>query len=282
MERPLFSVIVPTYNRPDFLAEALMSVRAQTVDSFECLVVDDAGSERVRLPGDPRFHVIRLTQNHGAPLSRNVGIEHAIGTYVTFLDDDDLYTPDRLRLALGGLHRAPVAVCWRAAMDGTPSGNRDLSGDVRDVILDGLTPHVGQVAVERTRILRFDLRFGASADLDWWLRVAHAERVRTVDQVGMRYRRHDGPRNRNGLRARIEASFLLLDRYSGYFATHPRAAAFRWKRVGLMARRLGEDRLARSAFQRSLRSRPQLSTSWHFIKAVGLSLGGSGNERYAS
>ena len=265
---PLFSVIVPTYDRPDLLRDALASIRDQTVDNFECLVVDDAGPEPVVLPDDPRFRVIRLTRNHGAPVPSNVGIEHAVGTYVTFLDDDDVYTSDRLRLALEGLRRAPVALCLRATMSGVPSGNRDLSGDVRDVILDGLTPHVGQVAVERARIPTFDPRYMASADVDWWLRLAHAEPVATVHEVGMRYRFHDGPRNRNGLRVRMQASLQLLDAHAEYFATHPRAAGFRWKRIGLMALRLGEERLARAAFLRSLRARPQLSTSWHLVRSM--------------
>ena len=100
MDDPLFSVIVPTYQRPPFLLEALDSVRRQTIESFECIVVDDGSPEPVRLANDDRVRLVRRPINGGVAAARNTGIDHARGRYITFLDDDDVYTPTRLALAV--------------------------------------------------------------------------------------------------------------------------------------------------------------------------------------
>src|SRR3954464_14214558 len=97
---PTFSVIIPTYGRPKFLSEAVASVLAQTCADFECIVVDDAGPELATLPNDARIRVIRRDENGGPPAARNTGIDAARGTYVAFLDDDDVWLPTRLSDAL--------------------------------------------------------------------------------------------------------------------------------------------------------------------------------------
>ncbi|MBI4259617.1 MAG: glycosyltransferase family 2 protein, partial [Actinobacteria bacterium] len=102
---PLFSVIVPTHGRPAYLAEALASVAAQTIEDWEAVVVDDASPEPVEVPDDPRFRLVRRDENGGPGAARNSGLAAATGRYIAFLDDDDLFTPDRLEVALEGLQR---------------------------------------------------------------------------------------------------------------------------------------------------------------------------------
>ncbi len=120
MISPTFSVIVPTYNRARWLREALESVLAQDYDDFECVVVDDAGTEPLDLPGDVRIRVFRHDTNAGVAAVLNTGLDHAPGEYVTFLDDDDGYTPDRLSMTLPLLGRATDRVLLVAA-DGPPA-----------------------------------------------------------------------------------------------------------------------------------------------------------------
>jgi GT2 family glycosyltransferase len=92
---PLFSVIVPAYNRSQLLREALASVMAQTFHDFELIVVDDGStddtSETVRRFGGP----VRFLQqaNLGPGAARNFGADHAAGRYLAFLDSDDLWFP---------------------------------------------------------------------------------------------------------------------------------------------------------------------------------------------
>lgn len=262
--RPLFSVIVPTFGRPRFLEEAIGSVLDQTIGDLECLVVDDASPSPVDPPTDDRVRLIRREINGGPAAARNTGLAAARGTYIAFLDDDDMFTPDRLEIAAEGLDRAPVAICWSRTMGSTdPGGGRDLRGDIQDRILDSTTPHLGATAVRRDVVERFDERFVATQDVEWWLRTAARSTVWTVPRVGLVYRRHEGTRNRNGTRARIDASLRLLEEHRDYFASHRRAAAFRWMRIGMMAKEIGDHGLARQAMWRSWRAHPSVRPIWH-------------------
>ena len=253
MSEPLFTVVVPTYRRPALLAEALASIRAQTVDDFECIVVDDASGEPVELPDDGRFRLLRRSEGGSQSGALNTGIDDARGRYVTFLDDDDLYTPDRLELALEGLRGGPFTICWSKFLDGADTiSGQVFDGDASHTILNRTTPHLGTVATQRELLLKFDERFQASADLDWWLRMTSRAPLTTVRKVGLLIRRHSGPRGRNSVEARLASSRLLLDKHAGYFAQHPKARAFRYKRAGLMAQQIGDHRAARRFFLRSL------------------------------
>ena len=259
---------MPTFRRAGLLGDAVASVLAQTVSDLECVVVDDAGGGVVGLPDDPRVRVIVRTHNGGTAASRNTGVDAARGRYVTFLDDDDLLTPDRLEIASEGLQRAPVAICWTRFLDGPLRPGRVLEGDVRDTILDSFVPHTAAVVVDRTRFVPFleDLR--SAEDVEWWLRLAHVAEVSTVRRCGHLYRRHDGPRYLKEADERVRGHVAMIELHAAYFAAHPSAAAFRWKRVGLLALQAGDGATARMAFRRSIRAQPSVRTARHLLRAM--------------
>ena len=268
MATPRFSVVIPTYGRPRYLTEAVDSVLAQTVDDLECIVVDDASPDPIEVVPEPRVRVITRATNGGSAAARNAGIEAATGEFVAFLDDDDLFEPDRLELALAGFERADVALCWTQFVDGAPHHGRQLEGDVRNTILDDLVPHVGATAVRRSIVPRFDERVRCCEDLDWWLRLAQAAPVATTPRYGHRFRRHSGTRHRKTAEDRVEARTRILAWHDGYFTDHPRARSFQWKRIGLYAVSAGHYRTARHAFAQSLRARAQPSTAWHLVRSL--------------
>jgi glycosyltransferase involved in cell wall biosynthesis len=269
-EAPLFSVIVPTYGRPEYLNEAVASILAQSVDDLEVVVVDDASPEPVAASWeDARVRIVRRETNGGPAAARNTGLEHARGTYLAFCDDDDLFAPGRLALAADGLRRAPVAICFNRYLDATGGRPVALRGDVGDTVLDDMAPHLGRTALRRELAPRFDERFDAAEDIEWWLRLARAEgvTVTTVPRIGYLVRRHEGVRTRTGLASRIRARRLLLQVHADYFASHRRARAFAWKRIGLMAAVYGDRTAARRAFARSFAARPAPRTLGHLAAA---------------
>jgi glycosyltransferase involved in cell wall biosynthesis len=93
-EWPLFSVIIPAYNRLPLLKAALGSVFAQTLIDYEVLVVDDGSTDRTAdyLASVPAVKLIR-SDNRGPGAARNRGVREARGKYVAFLDSDDLWFP---------------------------------------------------------------------------------------------------------------------------------------------------------------------------------------------
>jgi glycosyltransferase involved in cell wall biosynthesis len=114
MSQPLLSIIIPTHNRPHLVTYAVKSALEQTMDDLEVIVVDDASIQPIELPNHPRLRTIRLSKSHGGAGTRNVGLEAALGRWVTFLDDDDRLLPHMAAVSLEALSQttlpAPVAV----------------------------------------------------------------------------------------------------------------------------------------------------------------------------
>ncbi len=95
MNQPFFSVVIPTYNRCDYLAATLDSIRSQTFRAFEVIVVDnesDDGTAEMIRERPEEIHYVR-ERNPGPGPARNIGIREAKGEYIAFLDSDDLWFP---------------------------------------------------------------------------------------------------------------------------------------------------------------------------------------------
>ena len=105
-ERPMVSVVIPTFNRAGLLERALRSVLEQTYDNLEIIVVDDASDDNtpdvVKASQNVRVRYIRHESNKGGSAARNTGIRAAQGKYIEFLDDDDQWesrkTEEQLRI----------------------------------------------------------------------------------------------------------------------------------------------------------------------------------------
>lgn len=98
----MVSIVVPVYNVESYLRECLDSVLAQTFSDWECICVDDGATDdsptilAEYAERDSRFRIIRQS-NGGLSAARNTGMDAANGTYVYFLDSDDMLVPDALR-----------------------------------------------------------------------------------------------------------------------------------------------------------------------------------------
>jgi glycosyltransferase involved in cell wall biosynthesis len=271
-DSPLFTVVIPTFGRPRFLTEALGSVLAQTVDDLECIVVDDASPAPAdgspEAADDDRVRLVRRDVNGGPAAARNTGASGARGRYLAFLDDDDWWEPDRLERSVPLLEHSPMAICWSRFDDEPAARGRWLDGDVGDVILDAITPHLGATVVECRHWAPIDERYLGAEDNEWWLRMAQRHRVATSEVGSHIIRRHDEVRDKHGAAARVDGGIRLLDEHAEYFAAHPRAAAFRWKRIGLQALAAGNRGLARKAFVRSGRLRPDPALAKHLARTL--------------
>lgn len=99
-DKPLVSVIIVTYKRPDVLKRAILSVINQTYKNIEILVVDDASRDdtekAVKSIIDSRLKYICHEKNRGLATTRNTGIKNSTGEYITFIDDDDEWLPEKI------------------------------------------------------------------------------------------------------------------------------------------------------------------------------------------
>jgi glycosyltransferase involved in cell wall biosynthesis len=109
----LVTVIIAAYQQPELLNQALESVARQSHPAIEILVVDDASgaehTKRYRLPPNATL-LVHPERRATAAVSRNLALRHAQGAYVTFLDQDDVYLPDKVGAQVALLERQPQAV----------------------------------------------------------------------------------------------------------------------------------------------------------------------------
>ncbi len=186
---PLFSVIIPTYNRATLLQEALTSVFAQKFCDFEVIVVDDGSTdetEAVVLSSQLPVQFFRQA-NSGPGAARNLGIRRASGRYITFLDSDDKWFPWTLKLFQQAIvsEKEPAFLSgFGTERDGekyvgaTGAGCLNLRNYVS--MLDACTdrtPPVGgtpSICIERTAFLQaggFVEKRINGEDTDLWLRL---------------------------------------------------------------------------------------------------------------
>ena len=119
MER-LVSIITPCYEAERFIAESIRSVQSQTYENWELILVNDASRDRTQeiirkfQKEDKRLKLISNDVNVGAALSRNIALDNAAGSYVAFLDSDDLWLPSKLEKQLDFMDKQDVLMCYSA------------------------------------------------------------------------------------------------------------------------------------------------------------------------
>ncbi len=125
MNQPKVSVVVPAYNAEQFIDECAASVREQTYENWEMFIVDDGSRDRT-LPlaeqhasSDPRIRVLTHDQNmnRGVSRSRRLGVEHATGDLIAFLDADDAFQPGKLEVQVAALKQHPECVLCHTGIE---------------------------------------------------------------------------------------------------------------------------------------------------------------------
>lgn len=126
---PLFSVVIPTYQRRDMVVGAVLSALEQTVPLIEVIVVVDGSTDGTEAAlaqiGDPRLRVISQP-NRGAAAARNAGIDAARGRYVAFLDCDDRFLPHHLADLLPLLQQSDEVVAYGQVLADRGAGRNFL------------------------------------------------------------------------------------------------------------------------------------------------------------
>src|ERR1700733_3313612 len=189
--KPAVSVIIPAYNTADYIAETLDSVFAQTFQNFEVIVINDGSPDTAALELRLRPYLERVLylkqQNRGPGSARNLGIHHARGEYLAFLDGDDCWLPEYLAEQIKLFDDCPslAMACSDTRLFGdTPFANRTFwqlypprIPATFERLLAGDSSIVTSCTIARTESIReaglFDENFIRAEDLDLWLRVAH-------------------------------------------------------------------------------------------------------------
>lgn len=132
-QTPLISVIMPLYNAERFVGESIENVLRQTVGDFELIVIDDASTDasaeiaRAYAAKDNRIVLMHNELNSGAARTRNRALDAARGKFITFMDADDLCSPERFAKQLAFFERHPQTdICGSYyTMFGTRGGGKN-------------------------------------------------------------------------------------------------------------------------------------------------------------
>jgi glycosyltransferase involved in cell wall biosynthesis len=179
-EYPLVSVIIPVYNGARYLRAALDSVFAQTYRPFEVIVVDDGSSDDSGVIAQSFAEVRYIRQtNQGVAAARNHGIDVARGEYLAFLDQDDLWTPEKLKVQIGCLLNDPDLDYTLTQQQFFLEPGAQLPPWFRKELLSSVHTGwvLGTMVVRRTafeKIGNFATQYSAANDSDWFFRAKAA------------------------------------------------------------------------------------------------------------
>ena len=184
---PKISVVVPAYNSQNTISETITSVLQQTFSDFELIVINDGSTDRtLELLSDVKDARLKVYSypNGGLPTARNRGIVRATGEFISFIDADDLWTPDKLELQLQALQQNPqagVAYSWTICMGNNgnsfhPGVSESFQGNVYPQLLVGNFIASGSNVLIRREAIEsvgyFDESLKSCEDWDYWLRLA--------------------------------------------------------------------------------------------------------------
>lgn len=267
----LVSIIIPSFNRIDYIELAIESILAQTYIPIELIVVDDGSTDGSfeKLQSLEEQGLLKLLvhpdrENRGQSSSINAGLKQAHGEYIGILDSDDLMAPEVVERHVKFLSQNPeVGMVYGkgAVIDAkglylgfnTLNDDHIESGDPNCLLLDCYIAIPGgslirQKIIERTGV--FEESFRAAQDHDMALRIFEITKVAYIPEVAFSYRKHDDSISATGLERRWRTGFEILRRAVQRYPYNPKIVK---KRCAVLNFRLGqalwrENRFASSLF----------------------------------
>ena len=173
---PFISIIMPTYNRADYIMEALNSIKRQTFKDYEIIVVDDGSTDNTKEIAAACEGIRYICLDHGGiARARNTAVKAAKGKWIAFLDSDDLWKEDKLQKQVDYLHAHPdcriVFTLFRNFTD-IPEDKLDRrQQDLLQTVIDWCLP---TALIDRSlfdEIGLFDEAMEYSEDTDWVFRL---------------------------------------------------------------------------------------------------------------
>lgn len=194
---PKVDVIIPTYNGLPYLKETINSVLSQSYDNFELYIIDDGSTDKtesfVKSIRDKRVSY-KKKKNGGQAEARNLGIKISSSPYVTFLDSDDVWYPNKLKKQLSILEEFPdygMTYGWHKLIN--EKGKRigkitySKSGDLFHYLLGGnrISGSASMVMIRRSvldKVGLFREDFLIGEDWEMWLRIARYYKIYCIDE----------------------------------------------------------------------------------------------------
>jgi glycosyltransferase involved in cell wall biosynthesis len=225
------SVIIPLYNRIDYIKETIDSVFSQGVDNIELLVVDDGSTDgsyefvEELMISQPIISLLAHPNrvNKGQSAALNIGLKESKGEYIAILDSDDMFAENKLKNQLTYLEQhkdvgivygngAAIMANGKFLYNTLPS-NHTENGDPNNLILDCYIAIPGGSLVRQSlfeQVGFFNETYRAAQDHDMALRLFENSNVAYLPEVAFLYRKHEQAISQQGLEKRWRAGFEIL------------------------------------------------------------------------
>ncbi|HTL92948.1 MAG TPA: glycosyltransferase family A protein [Steroidobacteraceae bacterium] len=205
---PAVSILMPTFNRLEFLPAAIGSVLAQTFNEWELIIADDGSGSDTRSYlqslADRRVRVLWMAHSGKPAVMLNAALQSACGEYVAFLDSDDMWQPRKLELQVASLRRQPTRRWGCTGFALVDAAGRPLaaprssncpapSGWVRERLLTDAVVAMPSVIAARgllEQVGPLDEELVMCYDDELWLRLAAASELDAIDEPLTLVRRH--------------------------------------------------------------------------------------------
>ena len=228
---PFFSIVIPAYNRADFIRETISSVINQTFRDWECIVVDDGSTDNTKevikelMIEDARIHYV-FQNNAERSAARNNGIKHASGKYICFLDSDDLFKENHLQVISDEIIKTNNEnVIYFTNSEVLRKGEIEVvqSGKLFDDIFMFLTNNPiipARVAIPKTALKQnqFDEDIVVVEDLCLWFKLAIENQFVQIEESTVLYHLHDN----NSINLKNNAALKRLKGLRLFKKKHPK------------------------------------------------------------
>ena len=226
MNQDLVSIIIPAYNSERYIGETIQSILSQTYQNYEIIVVDDGSTDNtvevVKSIDDKRVKYI-YQKNASQAVARNTGISNSKGKFIAFLDNDDLWHPDKLEMQLRLFDNKETGLVYTKIEDIDRDGKSIKSrkspnyyrGDVFIKLLEQNFIAVSSVMVrvELIKINNLYFRTGRQGSEDWdlWLRLARITKFDYVPKELVKYRVYPESMGNKKRELMYRSAIIVLD-----------------------------------------------------------------------
>jgi len=276
---PKVSVIIPTHDRAEFLRSAIISVLNQTFPDFEIIIIDDASKDHTREViancNDTRIKVIHHQVSKGAAGARNTAVMNSNGKYIAFLDDDDEWLPEKLKIQTCLLDNSPPEV------GGVCTGCFTIdkvSGRVLSIASSGINDLSKENFITTSSILLrrecfekcglFDESMLASSDYDMWIRISKNFSFKYIKDALVKYYIHKNSITFN-YEKKTRGLEILFEKHDDFFKRNYKEYSKQYLDLGVYFCYKGEVQKGRKAFSKAIRMNPfELRNYFNFVLSL--------------
>lgn len=257
---PFFSIIIPTYNRAHILQRAIHSIITQSFRDYEIIIVDDGSTDKTKqvVHGieDESIHYI-LQDNKGVCAARNAGVKHSKGSYLIFLDSDDVLFEDAL------IHYYQFASTGNFQI---VYGDMSIINDKNQItkIVSARNPYgnhlekgvyiPGAFCLSRdlfTQVGGYDekIKYGENTELRFRIEVLNPL-IAFVDKTVLLYKSSVDGESKN-FKNLIESNLYIIKKHHAYFKKNPKVLRFYYQNIGVAFAKLKDWKSSRHYFRKA-------------------------------